>query len=244
MRYTMQGEHLTDVASWFADGLERHFERNGYQWVEPGGEDFRIVFNFIRPDDPRPYRRKAQATYVVSIAHVEDTPDDVLRAAYPLLVRTLSNLFIYLVGTKEDTTAYFVTLEQGYYPVPCRRGEDESFFAEAFRRLEPLATSTLIINNEFSPDLPEELWEGDPITEQLSRAARKVAEMNLWPAPFPIQELLPPEGFRHVKRLYGIGGLSYGNLSTRKDRDCFWRERREQGQTGADRKRYPPCQVL
>ena len=46
--------------------------------------------------------------------------------------------------------------------------------------------------------------------------------MNLWPAPFPIQELLPPEDFRHVKRLYGIGGLSYGNLSARKDEGRFW----------------------
>ena len=46
--------------------------------------------------------------------------------------------------------------------------------------------------------------------------------MNLFPAPFPIQEILPPEDFRHVKRLYGIGGLSYGNLSARKDEQRFW----------------------
>ena len=27
---------------------------------------------------------------------------------------------------------------------------------------------------------------------------------------------------RHIKRLYGIGGLSYGNLSARKDATHFW----------------------
>jgi ribulose-5-phosphate 4-epimerase/fuculose-1-phosphate aldolase len=42
------------------------------------------------------------------------------------------------------------------------------------------------------------------------------------PAPFPIEELLDERDLRHVKRLYGIGGLSYGNLSARKDERRFW----------------------
>lgn len=102
------------------------------------------------------------------------------------------------------------------------RGSDNVYFDEVFGRLEPLASSNLIINNEFHSDLPEELWDGDEITEQLKRSTRKIEDMNLWPAPFPIQEILPPEDFRHVKRLYGIGGLSYGNLSARKDPHYFW----------------------
>ncbi len=46
--------------------------------------------------------------------------------------------------------------------------------------------------------------------------------MNLLPAPFPIEEILSERELRHVKRLYGIGGLSYGNLSARKDGNRFW----------------------
>jgi ribulose-5-phosphate 4-epimerase/fuculose-1-phosphate aldolase len=42
------------------------------------------------------------------------------------------------------------------------------------------------------------------------------------PAPFPIEQLLDERDLRHVKRLYGIGGLSYGNLSQRKDEQRFW----------------------
>jgi ribulose-5-phosphate 4-epimerase/fuculose-1-phosphate aldolase len=38
----------------------------------------------------------------------------------------------------------------------------------------------------------------------------------------PIEDLLNERELRHVKRLYGIGGLSYGNLSQRKDARRFW----------------------
>jgi ribulose-5-phosphate 4-epimerase/fuculose-1-phosphate aldolase len=36
------------------------------------------------------------------------------------------------------------------------------------------------------------------------------------PAAFPIEEILSPRDLRHVKLLYGIGGLSYGNVSARR----------------------------
>ena len=49
----------------------------------------------------------------------------------------------------------------------------------------------------------------------------RLGALNLLPNPFPIEDLLT-ERDRHVKRLYGIGGLSYGNLSARKDADRFW----------------------
>ena len=36
------------------------------------------------------------------------------------------------------------------------------------------------------------------------------------PAVFPIEEILSDRDLRHVKLLYGIGGLSYGNVSARR----------------------------
>ena len=86
----------------------------------------------------------------------------------------------------------------------------------------PLASSRLIIDNEFRTDLEPELWEGDEITESIRDAGVRLGALNLLPNPFPIEDLLTERELRHVKRLYGIGGLSYGNLSARKDADRFW----------------------
>lgn len=44
----------------------------------------------------------------------------------------------------------------------------------------------------------------------------------LLPTPFPIEHLLSPRDLRHIQLLYGMGGLSYGNVSARKDEEQFW----------------------
>lgn len=220
--YSFSGEWSGGFQQWFADGISRKLAAKGYRLAEPSQDNIRLVLNFTDRLYPRPYRRKAQATYVVTIVETDERPKSVLRDGYPILIRALSNLLIYLVRTPEIFETYFVTLEQGFYKIPYQEGQEETYFDKVFERLEPLATSNLIIDNDFHPDLPEELWKGDAITEQIRRAGRKIEEMNLWPAPFPIQEILSPEDFRHVKRLYGIGGLSYGNLSARKDEKRFW----------------------
>jgi ribulose-5-phosphate 4-epimerase/fuculose-1-phosphate aldolase len=222
MLYTVSGQITSNVQTWFMDGVHQVLQKNGHRFVHSTEQDIRLVFNFVDPAAPRPYRRKAQATYVISVVETNEQPQDILRTAYPLLIRSLSNLLVFLVNTGEELNTYFVTLEQGYYSVPYISGQDNMYFEQIYQRMEPLASSTLIIDNEFEPDLPEELWEGDDITEQVRLAGKKIDEMNLFPAPFPIQEILPPEDFRHVKRLYGIGGLSYGNLSARKDDQRFW----------------------
>jgi ribulose-5-phosphate 4-epimerase/fuculose-1-phosphate aldolase len=46
--------------------------------------------------------------------------------------------------------------------------------------------------------------------------------MDLLPAAFPITEILDERDMLHVRRLFGIGGLSYGNLSARHDKTSFW----------------------
>lgn len=220
--YAFSGELQNSFHQWFAEGLHRKLSSNGYQLAEQPREDIRLVLHFADPDSPRPYRRKAQATYVVTIVETNEMPDSVLTAGYPILIRSLSNLLIYLVRTPETFHTYFVTLEQGHYQVPYQSEREDAYFDQIFERLEPLASSNLIIDNDFHPDLPEDLWEGDEVTEQIRQAGQKIEAMNLWPAAFPIQEILPSEDFRHVKRLYGIGGLSYGNLSARRKYNHFW----------------------
>ncbi len=89
-------------------------------------------------------------------------------------------------------------------------------------RLVPLASSRLVIDNEFRTDLEEDLWNGDEITDSIRAAGVRLGQLDLLPNPFPIEDLLNERELRHVKRLYGIGGLSYGNLSARKDEHRFW----------------------
>ncbi|MGH9025417.1 MAG: class II aldolase/adducin family protein, partial [Acidimicrobiia bacterium] len=111
--------------------------------------------------------------------------------------------------------AQFVTPEQGTYSITDGSG-DELFFAAVYERLAPLASSRLVIANEFVPDLPAELWAGDAHTAQIGRAGKHLDALDLLPAAFPIEEILSPRDLRHLKLLFGIGGLSYGNASVRR----------------------------
>jgi ribulose-5-phosphate 4-epimerase/fuculose-1-phosphate aldolase len=174
------------------------------------------VLHFVDPQAARPYRRKNAPTFVVVLAELESPPDDVLRTGYPLLVRGLANLCVMLSPDGDGYVADFVTLEQGTYAVDTSAGDDEYFFKTVFSRVEPLATSRLVIGNEFTPDLPPELCEGDEITRQITRAGERLGALDLLPAAFPIEEILSARDLRHVKLLYGIGGLSYGNVSARR----------------------------
>jgi ribulose-5-phosphate 4-epimerase/fuculose-1-phosphate aldolase len=79
-----------------------------------------------------------------------------------------------------------------------------------------------VIDNEFRRDLEPELWDGDALTRELAAVGRRLGRLGLLPAPFPVEELVSERDLRRIKRLYAIGGLSYGNLSARKDAERFW----------------------
>ncbi|MFI5053458.1 MAG: class II aldolase/adducin family protein [Acidimicrobiia bacterium] len=200
---------------WFAAGLRKVMLDSGYTEVEAPGPEVAVVLHFLDPEAARPYRRKSAPTFVVALAEFPAPPDDVLRTGYPLLVRGLANLCVMVSPRGAGSTAQFVTLEQGTYAIDTD-DDDESFFKNVFSRVEPLASSRLVIGNEFKPDLPRLLWEGDDATRQITRAGQRLAALDLLPAAFPIEEILSARDLRHVKLLYGIGGLSYGNVSTRR----------------------------
>lgn len=205
----------------FAQGLQQEMEKNGYLLTNEQDPDLQLVFNFVDPKKPRHFRRRGQGTFVVAITEQDQPTDNVLKSGYPIMIRSLANMMIYLDHSRGKMDTYFITLEQGHYPIP---GEidDEHFFRRIFDRLRPLATAELIINNQFNPDLAEELWEGNHVTQQINRAGKQLDRLNLLPTPFPIQELLPEKEMRHIEKLYGIGGLSYGNLSARQEENRFW----------------------
>jgi ribulose-5-phosphate 4-epimerase/fuculose-1-phosphate aldolase len=209
--------HGTPLLERFVAGLVAVMRRAGYDALETPGPDTNVVLHAIDAEAPRPYRRKFAPTFVVAIAereHVPEAREDLLRTGYPLLVRALANLCVMIADSPDGLIVRFVTLEQGTYGVGPGLPDDE-LFEQAFERIEPLASSQLVIANEFVSDLPEHLWNGDDQTAQMLRAGRELDALDLLPAPFPIEEILGPRDLRHVMLLYGIGGLSYGNVSAR-----------------------------
>lgn len=219
---------MSDVAFWgldnepalqpFRQALRAEWERRGYEFVDGADPSAACVFNFIDPDDPKPFRRRQRSTYVIAVHHLADRPDDVLRTEYPMLVRALANIAMLVVP---GDACYFVTPEQGFYSVP-DPGDPDEWVRALFDRIEPLATSRLVIDNHFETDLEPELWDGDEQTEALFRAGRRLDALGLLPAPFPLEDLVTADDLRWIKLVYGIGGLSYGNLSARKDDRRFW----------------------
>ena len=217
--------------TWFAEGLAQRLAQDGYEQVAAeGAEELQLVLHFVERDRFRPFRRQAQGTFVAVIAESSEPIRDAVREAYRVLIGNLGNLLMY-IGPAQDGQAlapgqplevHFVTLEQGHYVEPYGPGQEASFFDRVYACLKPLATSTLVINNEFIPDLEEELWEGDELTEQISRAGKRLDEMGLLPAPFPLDEVLTERDRRHLMKLFGVGGLSYCNFSARKDSTRFW----------------------
>lgn len=220
MEFSFAGLSESGRFDWFARGLRDVMERAGHRFVEDP-DRASLVINFFDRNQPRPFRRRAQAVFVTSVSEVDPPFDRPIPQGYPLLIRSLSNLFIGLNGNPESAPdAHFITPEQGHYVVPGNH-DAAAYFERVYRRIHPLATSRLVIDNVFEPDLEPELWEGDEITRSISRAGERMNALDLLPAPFPL-EILAERERRHLKKLYGLGGLSYGNVSARKDDRRFW----------------------
>ena len=201
---------LSDVTA----GLVAALERRGFERAS-NGDGPAVVLNLVDPDRPRPFRRRSRGTFAAALWTLPAPPADSLRETYPMLVRALANISLcYVPGHG----VLFTTMERGCYLVP--EGPDLAEVVAA--RLEPLATAHLVIDNEFRPDLERELWQGDALTREIGKVGRRLDGLGLLPAPFPVEDLVSERDLRQIKRLYSIGGLSYGNLSARKDERRFW----------------------
>lgn len=221
MNFAFVGTFADGPFGWFSEGIRRSLEERGHE-LQDDPDRASLVFNFGGPEEARSFRRHAQAVYVVTVTKMDPPFGGPMEKAYPILVRTLSNVLIGLVDEGAPLpTSHFVTLEQGHYTIPGNLPSEE-YFPTVYDRIHPLATSQLVVNNIFDPDLPEELWEGDARTEAIKEAGRYLDTLDLLPTPFPMEKYLSSREQRHIKHLYGIGGLSYGNLSARLDETRFW----------------------
>jgi ribulose-5-phosphate 4-epimerase/fuculose-1-phosphate aldolase len=211
MRYVIAGQATSESLGRFAASMADALEREGWERGDDVS-DADLVLNLVDPAAPKAFRRRSKGTYSATLYELPAEPDEVLKASYPLLVRSLANIVLLRV---EGKGVWFTTMERGHYGV----ADDPD---ETVARLLPLARSKLVIDNDFRTDLEPELWDGDEVTEDIKAAGARMGDLDLLPAPFPIEELLDERDLRHVMRLYGVGGLSYGNLSARKDDTRFW----------------------
>jgi len=209
--YAIWGTATSPAHEDWVRSIGRQFERHEFTLVDDVA-DADFVLNMFDAADPKAFRRASRGTYSAAFYELPEAPQDVLKESYPMLVRTLSNVVLLRVPGQG---VWFTTMERGTYHV-----SDDS--EEICERLAPLATSRLVIDNEWVPDLEPELWDGDEITADIGDAGRRLDELDLLPSPFPVEEYLSERDLRHVMRLYSAGGLSYGNLSARKDETRFW----------------------
>jgi ribulose-5-phosphate 4-epimerase/fuculose-1-phosphate aldolase len=196
--------------------LENALRRDGF--APAAGDAPDLVLNVLEDEAPRPFRRGSRGTFVAALQIGERVPVDPLRAGYPILVRALANIAMtYVPGAG----VWFTTPERGSYVVSQTDGVD-ALADDVVGRLAPLAAARLVIENEFRTDLEPDLWAGDDHTAHIAAAGRRLDAAGLLPAPFAIEDLVDEHDLRHIRRLYGIGGLSYGNLSERRDSTRFW----------------------
>jgi ribulose-5-phosphate 4-epimerase/fuculose-1-phosphate aldolase len=217
MGYLVIGEPSSALLGELVAGLRHALAHAGFP-DSAEGEEPELVLNLVDPGRPRPYRRRARGTFVAALHELAASPPDPLREGYPMLVRALANVSLTFVPREG---VWFTTLERGSYLVEETAGA-AALAVAVVERLAPLAHSRLVIDNEFRPDLEPELWDGDELTRSLAAAGERLDDLGLLPAPFPVEDLVGERDLRHIKRLYGLGGLSYGNLSVRKDETRFW----------------------
>jgi ribulose-5-phosphate 4-epimerase/fuculose-1-phosphate aldolase len=193
--------------------------RKGDQLVN-GVDQANYVLNFTTFENPKSVRRKSRSLFVMTFVcgDVSNQEEDRIKVlSYNALVKSLSNLLIYIAPGLET---FFTTPEAGFYQI---------FFnpEEIYEKIKPIISSNFATDNRFVQDLPERFWNGSEITRQISNYGKVLDDLGVLPVPFPLKEFLTEAQLRHLYKIYGITGASYGNLSAREripelGQDTFW----------------------
>ena len=132
-----------------------------------------------------------------------------------MLVRALANISLCHVP---GHGVLFTTMERGNYLVP----EGPELAAQVVERLEPLATSTLVIDNEFRMTSSPSSGTGTSTRARSREVGKRLDALGLLPAPFPVEESRQRgRSSPHQAALRDRRPL-VRNLSQRKDADRFW----------------------
>ena len=227
MKFAIVDQGADRWCSYIAEQISQALINNGCCSVQ-ADKGVKFTLNLIDVDRPKIIHRRNKDTFVVSITTIKQPKSDIKALSYSTLVRSLSNLMI-CIKPPEDVKPpsngkkpeiYFTTPEVGFYHYP--------FDAERVcKSMLPLVSSRLAIENRLEPDLPAKYWRTSPIVKQFRQYARELDQLGVLPTPFPLKEFLPAKDIDYLYRLFGITGLSYGNLSAREritelSDNAFW----------------------
>ncbi len=212
MKFAVVRNDSDPVRDQFAEELVRACVAQGDELCA-STDGIQYVLNLTDVHLPRAFRRKHQAVFVFSIVSEGITRDDFKAACYTTLIRSLANMLLCVVpsdGNDRPTReVYFTTPEAGFFHIPCNLNE-------VYRRIHPIASSHFATQNRFTPDLPQRYWRGSPVVDSLKVYAKELDRLGVLPTPFPLREVLSPHALRHLYKIFGITGASYGNLSARE----------------------------
>ncbi len=223
-----------------ADALTQYLLKQGNR-LNSNSDGVSFILNLTDPKSPRPGRRNSQAVFIVSIVAVEDDPKDLRSYCYQTLVRTLSNLLIAVHFNRETQReeVLFTTPEAGYYAISSAERNGSCAASKIYDCVLPIVSAHYLIENSVSVDLPERLVNGSVVVEEMRNYSKELDNLGVMPLPFPLNEVLSPRDRRHLYHIYGMTGLSYGNLSAREyvpelGEGTFWMTGR-----GVDKRNLP-----
>ncbi|HEX9613887.1 MAG TPA: class II aldolase/adducin family protein [Bacteroidota bacterium] len=212
MKFSVVTDGKDSYRDQVAKAIIHQFLEHGHE-VSSGSNGINFVLNITDAAHPRAGRRRSQSVFVISLVSVNGTVGDMRAFCYTALIRTVSNLLICVRnGSDRESDVpeiYFTTPEAGFY--------HHAFNPErVYESMLPIAAAHYAIENRFSTDLPERFWESSAVVEQIKHYGAELDTLGVLPTPFPLRELLSEVDMQHIYRIYGITGLSYGNLSARE----------------------------
>ena len=107
-RYAIWGTSTSPAHEGWVTSVGKQFERDDFAKVDDVA-DADFVLNMFDPEDPKAFRRASRGTYSAAFYELPETPDDVLKASYPMLVRTLSNVVLLRIPGEG---VWFTTMER------------------------------------------------------------------------------------------------------------------------------------
>jgi len=201
-------------------------ESLGYQ-LSTDDNDVDFIFNLTSANDPKSFRRRSKSVFVITIIADQFPESEIKSASYRTLIRTLSNLLLCAVQNRpsngepgDKIDIQFTTPEAGFYHLPFNPDE-------IYDRIHPIISSHFATDNIFFTDLPSRFRETSPVIEKIKQFGKELDNLGILPTPFPLKDFLPENDMRHIYKIYGITGASYGNLSARESipelgKNTFW----------------------
>lgn len=208
MKFAIVKNGLSPLRDIIAEELIEVCLRHGHEISTPMN-GIQFVLNLTDTNTPQSFRRRSQAVFVVSIVETQDDGRCLQSRCYTTLIRSLSNLLVCAVPSNGFAEIHFATPEAGFYHLPFNP-------EDVYQRILPIISAHFATDNVFSTDLPDRYWSPSAIVDEIRFYARELDDLKVLPTPFPLREVLPEEDMRHIYKIYGITGASYGNLSARE----------------------------